>query len=112
MRYDSTKNASNSMNDDWGHYEPDEEFSRTWEEIHDRKNESLDQGASINFESNGNIAIQEPQIKQNKKSGRRAQNKSHKLLIKLTAAVLTLSVLYCVAVFSNIPFIEKWRNLY
>jgi exopolysaccharide biosynthesis protein len=35
-----------------------------------------------------------------------------KRLIVLTVVILLLAGLYCTAVFSNIPFIKKWRDIY
>ncbi len=35
-----------------------------------------------------------------------------KLLLRIGAVIMALAALYCVCVFSNIPFIKKWRNLY
>ena len=38
--------------------------------------------------------------------------KLKKILIRTGCTVCVLAILYCVAVFSNIPFIAKWRTLY
>ena len=35
-----------------------------------------------------------------------------KVIKKVSVMILTIVILYCVAVFSNIPFIAKWRTIY
>ncbi len=38
--------------------------------------------------------------------------KKKKIIISVVSVVLSLVLLYCTAVFSNIPFIKKWRDIY
>ena len=38
--------------------------------------------------------------------------KKKKIIISVVSVVLSLVLLYCTAVFSNIPFIKKWREIY
>ena len=46
------------------------------------------------------------------KGGRRKKKKKSHWFRSLLLAVLLLAGLYCTAVFSNIPFIAKWRTIY
>ena len=46
------------------------------------------------------------------KGGRRKKKKKSHWFRNLLLAVLLLAGLYCTAVFSNIPFIAKWRTIY
>jgi len=39
-------------------------------------------------------------------------NKAKRIAIRLVCVLMALTLLYCVAVFSDIPFIKKWRTLY
>ena len=39
-------------------------------------------------------------------------SKTKKIIIAAVSAVLAIVLLYCIAVFSNIPFIKKWRTIY
>ena len=39
-------------------------------------------------------------------------SKKKKILISVTSVILALIIGYCVCVFSNIPFIKKWRTIY
>lgn len=39
-------------------------------------------------------------------------SKKKKILISVTSIILVLIIGYCVCVFSNIPFIKKWRTIY
>ena len=50
--------------------------------------------------------------KRNKKHPRRKMSKKQKLLIWLVSIFSFLLIVYCTAVFSNIPFIKKWRTIY
>lgn len=45
-------------------------------------------------------------------SKKRRRTKKHHWLRNLTIAAAGLAALYCVLVFSHIPFIEKWRTIY
>lgn len=49
---------------------------------------------------------------ENKESTKSHKSKKHKRLKIAGISLVTLVVLYCIAVFSNIPFIEKWRTIY
>ena len=39
-------------------------------------------------------------------------NKKQKVLVSITSIILLFATLYYIAVFSNIPFIKKWRTIY
>lgn len=39
-------------------------------------------------------------------------SKKRKIIIWITSVLTALVLLYCTAVFSNIPFIKKWRDIY
>ncbi len=39
-------------------------------------------------------------------------SKAQKIIISVISVLLALAVLYCTAVFSDIPFIKKWRGIY
>lgn len=44
--------------------------------------------------------------------GRKKLSKVQKIIISVTSVILALVLLYCTAVFSDIPFIKKWRGIY
>ena len=50
-------------------------------------------------------------IKQKVKRKSKLKKRTRGLIIGLLIAILFVE-LYCFAVFSNIPFIRKWRNIY
>ena len=50
--------------------------------------------------------------KRNKKHQRRKMSKRQKSLIWIISILFFLVSVYCTAVFSNIPFIKKWRGIY
>ncbi len=50
--------------------------------------------------------------KRNKVHRRRKMSKKQKIIIWIVSILLFMVVAYCTAVFSNIPFIKKWRDLY
>ena len=50
--------------------------------------------------------------KRNKARKRRGMSKKQKVIIWIAAVVMFMILGYCTAVFSNIPFIKKWRGLY
>jgi len=43
---------------------------------------------------------------------RKKLSKAQKIIISVTSVILALVLLYCTAVFSDIPFIKKWRGIY
>ena len=43
---------------------------------------------------------------------RKKLSKVQKIIISVTSVILALVLLYCTAVFSDIPFIKKWRGIY
>lgn len=51
-------------------------------------------------------------FKRNKIRQRRKMSKKQKVMIWTVSIVLSLILAYCTAVFSNIPFIKKWREIY
>ena len=50
--------------------------------------------------------------KRNKAHQRRKMSKKQKIVIWIVSILLFLVLGYCTAVFSNIPFIKKWRGIY
>lgn len=50
--------------------------------------------------------------KQNKVRQRRKMSKKQKIVIWIVSILLFMVFGYCTAVFSNIPFIKKWRGIY
>lgn len=50
--------------------------------------------------------------RRNKAHPRRKMSKKQKIMIWTVSIVLSMVLLYCTAVFSNIPFIKKWRDIY
>ena len=46
------------------------------------------------------------------KPAKKAKRTPRQRIIRAVSAVLMIAVLYCTAVFSNIPFIKKWRDIY
>ena len=50
--------------------------------------------------------------KRNKAHPRKKMSKKQKIIIWIVSILLFLVLGYCTAVFSNIPFIKKWRGLY
>lgn len=43
---------------------------------------------------------------------RKKLSKAQKIIISVISVILALVLLYCTAVFSDIPFIKKWRGIY
>ena len=54
----------------------------------------------------------EKMSKRNKVHQRRKMSKKQKIIIWIVAILMFLVLGYCTAVFSNIPFIKKWRGIY
>ena len=54
----------------------------------------------------------EKMFKRNKAHQRRKMSKKQKIVIWIVSILLLMVFGYCTAVFSNIPFIKKWRGLY
>lgn len=54
----------------------------------------------------------EKMSKRNKAHPRRKMSKKQKIMIWTVSIVLSIVLGYCTAVFSNIPFIKKWRDIY
>lgn len=50
--------------------------------------------------------------KRNKKHQKRKMSKKQKVIIWIVSVLLFVVLGYCTAVFSNIPFIKKWREIY
>ena len=50
--------------------------------------------------------------KRNKVHQRRKMSKKQKIMIWIVSILLFMVLGYCTAVFSNIPFIKKWREIY
>lgn len=50
--------------------------------------------------------------RRNKAHPRRKMSKKQRIAIWLTSVILFMVLAYCTAVFSNIPFIKKWREIY
>ena len=50
--------------------------------------------------------------KRNKVHQRRKMSKKQKIIIWVVSLLLCIGFGYCTAVFSNIPFIKKWRDIY
>ncbi len=50
--------------------------------------------------------------KKNKAHQRRKMSKKQKIVICIVSILLFMVLVYCTAVFSNIPFIKKWRGIY
>jgi exopolysaccharide biosynthesis protein len=50
--------------------------------------------------------------KRNKVHQRRKMSKKQKIIIWIVSILLFMVLGYCTAVFSNIPFIKKWRGIY
>ncbi len=89
-----------------GQYETDEEFERVWEEIHSGENDAYNEKLTAQSIRNDVQAILKQRSPQSKT---RSHGGAFK---KISAVLLSLAVFYCIAVFSNIPFIEKWRTIY
>ena len=54
----------------------------------------------------------EKMTKKNKVHQRRKMSKKQKVVIWIVSILLCMVLVYCTAVFSNIPFIKKWREIY
>ena len=54
----------------------------------------------------------EKMSKRNKVHQRRKMSKKQKIIIWIVSILLLMVLGYCTAVFSNIPFIKKWRGIY
>ena len=54
----------------------------------------------------------EKMSKRNKVHQRRKMSKKQKIIIWIVSILLFMVLGYCTAVFSNIPFIKKWRGIY
>lgn len=54
----------------------------------------------------------EKMTKKNKVHQRRRMSKKQKVVIWIVSILLCMVLVYCTAVFSNIPFIKKWREIY
>ena len=50
--------------------------------------------------------------KKNKVHQRRKMSKKQKIIIWIVSILMFMILGYCTAVFSNIPFIKKWRDIY
>jgi len=50
--------------------------------------------------------------KRNKAHQRRKMSKKQKIVIWIVSILMFMILAYCTAVFSNIPFIKKWRGIY
>ncbi len=51
-------------------------------------------------------------LKRNKAHQKRKMSKKQKIIIWIVSVLLFMILGYCTAVFSNIPFIKKWRGIY
>jgi len=92
-------------------YRPDEEFKRIFDEVHSRKESNAAYTATAEAASaEAAEAVGLPRtapvpVKTKPKSSRRA-------LRNIAAFLASLAVFYCIAVFTDIPFIAKWRTIY
>jgi exopolysaccharide biosynthesis protein len=79
-------------------YEPDQDFQRAFDEI--RSAESGTAAKSADEKPNAGH--------QEKESGKRPRKAAKRICLSL----MMLVGFYCIAVFSNIPFVSKWRTIY
>lgn len=101
--YAVSSDAIDWENDEY--YIPNTEFEQTWQQIWNQKQQektsdffNQDQGDELS-----SVA---------QKSPLPLKRKKHKWLKTFIACFLIFTTLYCIAVFSNFPFILKWRTLY
>jgi len=88
----------------------DEEFIRAWNTFFTKpENTATAQTISSDDKNCGKRQI----IRKTKKEATpAAQSKKHRAIKKILASLIILATLYCVAVFSDLPFIAKWRTIY
>ena len=79
-------------------------------------------GGKNNAGQSGWKVVEEERVKNPKRAKRRARRATKRrrrkkrslaqLVTRWFVAAVLLAAVYCVLVFSNIPFIEKWRTIY
>ncbi|MCX7615341.1 MAG: phosphodiester glycosidase family protein [Clostridiales bacterium] len=102
------KNTISPEEESIDQYEFYEKYKHMWEniEIEDSYNEML---VTESIRNDVKSIREQEQDQGSKAQKPRSQ---HKGLKKGFAFILIFAILYCVAVFSNIPFIAKWRTIY
>lgn len=85
-----------------GHEESDEEFMRNWEKFC---------GNKTNVKLARQVRALAPEEEQ-KNNASAVKKKDRKKIKKVIIPLLVIAVLYCLVVFTDIPFIAKWRTIY
>lgn len=87
----------------------DEEFMRQWEEIFGK----TESAAPVRAVDDGFWYERKAPTESEQKVAKAAKTAPRpKALKRILVSALILAVLYCVLVFTNIPFIAKWRTIY
>ena len=76
--------------------------------------EPVDEDTGISYNSYNNYEDEAPRPYEVSDRHRRQQKKSRakRRIITISSILVALAALYCLAVFSNIPLIAKWRTIY
>jgi len=88
-----------------GHEESDEEFMRNWEKFCGKNN-----NANFTQEDNADNTFFPEQEQKTDKTARTP--KSKKKIKKVMIPVVIVAILYNLVIFTDIPFIAKWRTIY
>ncbi len=88
----------------------DEEFIRAWNAFFAKPENTATAQTMVSDDKNS----EERSIiwETSKEAKSTIQPKKHRIVRKILASLILLTILYCVAVFSNLPFIAKWRTIY
>lgn len=89
---------------DWQH-KPDVSFEQTFDEIYEAKKNSI---AATVTRQDAQAVAEKPSVERGEKRPAKHRNKGKRFAFSLLALVC----LYCVSVFSDLPFIAKWRTIY
>jgi len=89
-----------------GREQSDEEFMRNWEKYCGKSEKTTQAGSAENNFSH------DPEQETKDDNKKEENSKGHKKLKKVLVPVIIIAILYCVVVFTNIPFIAKWRTVY
>lgn len=91
---------------------PNEDWEIDWQSVWEKEHKSR-AAYSKNAQPLSSANSTASAVKEFKpKAENRKKKKKHGKIKGLFITVIVLTALYCVAVFSNIPFIAKWRGIY
>ncbi|MDP4109611.1 MAG: phosphodiester glycosidase family protein [Bacillota bacterium] len=114
--YAESNNGTNTLNRDKEYYggslftdEPGEDFTRVWNEVHDGAGDVYSEKRTAEAVSR-EIADIMGRLDTGKSNEKRRTGRG--IVKKLCSLLIIFSALYCTAVFSDIPFLAKWRTIY